>query len=252
MKKRFFVLIILILFVCNVNAEQIHIKTVSQDGFTAKFNLENEQKPGLIIEILRAIEKIDPGIKFTGLETKATTARIESMLTDGAIDTFFGLAKTPERESMYNILDPPLYITFQCLVVRADDNVVVKSFDDIKKLGKEGVILVVPGTTQFNYLSTIDGLILDNGSKSAADNLQKLANNRGRFYYGSDINTFDEIENQGMQSKVKILPVRFQEAPICGVISKKAPANITQRLQADYQKLITSGEITKIYKKYFR
>ena len=68
----------------------LYVKTISQDGFKAKYNLLNTSHPGICIEIMRAIERIDPDIKFIGLEHNASILRIENQLEQGEIDVFLG------------------------------------------------------------------------------------------------------------------------------------------------------------------
>lgn len=245
---------ILFWIICTISfsgfAKTIIIKTVSQEGFTSKYNLSNKEKSGICIDIIRAIEKIDPEVKFVGLESSDVTARIEESLGNGVIDCFFGLARTDERANRFILLEPPLYSSNQCLFVRNGDSVIINSFDDVKKLGKAGVILVIRGTTQEAYLKSIGGLIIDNGSVDTVGNLKKLMSDRGRFYYGSDINTIEEINYKVFKKSLKVLPVRFQPSDICIAFSKQSMSKVVVRIQKDLKKLYDSGKLTKIYQKY--
>lgn len=227
------------------------VRTISQEGFSAKFNPENEHKPGIMIEIFRAIEQIDAGVKFVGYEAKGATARVEEELVTGEIDVFFGLAKTPERVQKYRYIDPPLYSTRSVLAVRADDSVQIAGWDDVRALGGGGVVLVVRGTSHAQHLWAQKGLLIDDQAVTTPANIRKLLAGRGRFFFASDINMAEEIQTMGIAAQVRILPVRFWETGIYAVFSKKAPSVMVKRITDDLRKLERSGELKKIRARYF-
>ncbi|SFN34608.1 ABC-type amino acid transport substrate-binding protein [Formivibrio citricus] len=228
----------------------VEIKTISQEGFSAKFNPENEQRPGIMIEVFRAIERIDPGVKFVGYEAKGATARVEEELQTGEIDVFFGLAKTPLRATRYLYVEPPLYITRSILAARADDPVQIMGWDDVRALGEKGIVLVVRGTSHAQYLWTQGGLLIDDQAVTTPSNLRKLLAGRGRFFFGSDVNVAEEIETLKVATQVRILPVRFWETGIYAVFSKKASPAMVKRVGDAIRKLDRSGELKKIRARY--
>jgi polar amino acid transport system substrate-binding protein len=232
------------------NSEPIAIRTASQDGFPAKYSLGNKARLGICVEIIQALEKTDPDLRFTGLEGKAVTARIEAMIVGREIDAFCGMAKLPEREAKYTFLEPALYSSSQYLFVKADDTISVNSFEDVKKLGKDGTILVIRGTTQEKYLESMGGLVIDNSSTDTIQNLKKLEAGRGRFYYGSDLNTFEDINSLGLKGKIKALPAKYQPAGIYFIVNKQTDPKIVSRIDAGLKKLHASGEMAKLFKKY--
>ncbi|HCM26469.1 MAG TPA: hypothetical protein DIC34_08010 [Treponema sp.] len=236
--------------VVSAYSETITLNTISQTGYVSKYNAGDTERPGICIEIIREMGKIDPELKITGLEKQAATARIESMLDEKAIDIFFGLAKSSARETKYLFVEPELYSSSQCLFIRSDDNIDIKTFDDVKKLGKDGSVLVIAGSIQETYLKSVGGLVIDAGSTDTILNLNKLISGRGRFYYGSDFNTMEGISGQGLGSKVKALPVRFQPIGIYAAFPKNADAKIVKRVQVNLKKLNDLGILKALYKKY--
>jgi len=213
--------------VVSAYSETITLNTISQTGYVSKYNAGDTERPGICIEIIREMGKIDPELKITGLEKQAATARIESMLDE-----------------------PELYSSSQCLFIRSDDNIDIKTFDDVKKLGKDGSVLVIAGSIQETYLKSVGGLVIDAGSTDTILNLNKLISGRGRFYYGSDFNTMEGISGQGLGSKVKALPVRFQPIGIYAAFPKNADAKIVKRVQVNLKKLNDLGILKALYKKY--
>lgn len=232
-------------------AAPLEVRTISQEGFSAKFNPENEQRPGIMIEIFRAIERIDPGVKFVGYKAKGSTVRVEEELQTGEIDVFFGLAKTSLRAARYHFVEPPLYTTHSVLAVRADDPVQIMSWDDVRALSENGIVLVVRGTSHAQYLWTQGGLLIDDQAVTTPANLRKLLAGRGRFFFGSDINVAEEIEALSVAAQVRILPVRFWETGIYAVFSRKASPAMVKRISDAIRKLDRSGELKKIRARYF-
>lgn len=238
------------LFCLPASAAPMAIRTYSQEGFEAKYAPGNPQRPGICIEIMRAIEKLDPGVKFVGVDEMATTARVEQGLTHGQIDVFFGHIKTPERAAKFIFSGPHLYKISQVLVVRRGDPIEVNDWDDVRKLGKDGVVLTVKGIGQVDYLKSLGGITVDDNSRLISANLKKLVAGRGRFYYGSENSVREAIEILGMESQVKILPKRFQKEAIYVSFSRKAPPELVSRINENLARLERNGELRKIRARY--
>ncbi|SFN11689.1 glutamate/aspartate transport system substrate-binding protein [Formivibrio citricus] len=238
------------LFFLPASAAPMVVKTYSQEGFEAKYAPGSTQRPGICIEIMRAIEKLDPGVKFIGVDEMATTARVEEGLTHGQIDVFFGHIKTPDRAARFVFSGPYLYKINQVLVARKDDTVQVNDWDDVRKLGANGVVLAVKGIGQVDYLKSLGGIIVDDNSRLISANLKKLVAGRGRFYYGSENSVREAIEKLGMESQVRILPKRFQKEAIYVSFSRKAPPELVNRINEDLARLERNGELRKIRTRY--
>ncbi|WP_091191135.1 substrate-binding periplasmic protein [Formivibrio citricus] len=235
-----------------VFADPVKLRTFSQEAFFAKYNLTNPQRPGICIEIIRALEKLDPELKIVGLETKASTARIEAALAAGKIDVFFGLIKTKERAAHFVVAGDPLFNTAQLLVARKNDPIEVKDWDDVRKLGKDGVILVNEGTGQAFYLKKQGGLLIDDQGLTGLVNLKKLIMGRGRLFYVSDMYVAEDLAlNKDLASSVKMLSPRFQKEGIYTMFSRKTPPELVNRIVENLKKLERSGEMKRIRARYF-
>ncbi|SFN38733.1 glutamate/aspartate transport system substrate-binding protein [Formivibrio citricus] len=233
-----------------VSAQPLLVRTIAQEGYRGKFNGENPVKPGICLEIIRAIERIDPQLKFIGLERKGSMARIETDLEAGEIDVAWGLMKNERRMATFILSDTILYPSAQVLVVRADDPVVVNNWDDVRKLGRDGIVITAAKAAQPEYLKSLGGLIIDDNSNSSVANLRKLIAGRGRFVYGTDFNMVEDIAALGIQDQVKFLPIRFQVGGMHAAFSRKASPAIVKRINAALKKLDTSGELKRIRAHY--
>jgi ABC-type amino acid transport substrate-binding protein len=234
-----------------VQAAPVTIRSAMQDSNTYKFDPKNEKQPGICIEIIRAVEKADPEIKFSGMDAFTPLPRIVAELASGgSLDAFCGLLKTPERAAQVNFLDIPIYSLRHKVAVRAEDTVSVKTFDDIRKLGTNNTIAATQGLVYAAYLQQQGGLTIDDGSKDPSANFKKLLSERVRFYYNAESTLVEYIHNEKLQGKVKILPSVFKEENQYFVTSKTLPAATADKLRAALDKLAKQGELAKIFARY--
>lgn len=234
-------------------ASTIELRTASQD-VTPKYFKKDSQIQGYGVDIIKAIEKLDPDLKFTGYAEQFTpNARIEKQLQEGKLDVFFGLIKTPDREKIFNYLDIPMYSTYTRLVVRADDPITnVKSLDELKKLKGENIVLTSHGMVHASYLKSLGGLNVDDGAESVGKCLEKLVVGRGRFVYQTEMSIYQSIKDLGLKNKVRILPKKFREEAQYPVYSKQLEPKTVLKLKQAVQKLKKSGELDRLYYKYSR
>jgi ABC-type amino acid transport substrate-binding protein len=235
----------------SVVAASITLRSAMQDGNTYKFDPKNAALPGICTEIIRAIEKADPEIKFSGMDAAIPLPRIVSELASGgSFDAFCGLLKTPERAALVNFIDVPIYSLRHKLAVRADDAVNVKSFDDIRKLGSNNTIAATQGLAYAALLQKEGGLTVDDGSRDTSAIFKKLMAERVRFYYNAESTLLEYIENDKLQGKVKILPTVFKQENQYFVVSKMLPVASSDKLKAALERLAKSGELTQIFSRY--
>lgn len=232
-------------------AESVQIKTMSQRAYPAKYDPSTPAKPGICLEIIRAVEKTDPGIKFAGLETMASTSRVIDHLAYGDIEVFFGLLKTSQRLVAANYIDPPLFSVSQVLLVRRDDPVQVNSWDEVRNMGRAGSVLAVANSGQAVFLRKQGGLVVDDQAFTVEANLNKLLAGRGRFIYVSENNVRAGIESLGIAEQVKILrPPFLSKDSLHVAFSKRASPDIVKRIVVAIRKLERTGEMKKIRERY--
>jgi glutamate/aspartate transport system substrate-binding protein len=205
---------------------------------------------GLCIDILRAIERVDPTLKFIGDQTWQPLPRIEAGLGNGQLDAVCALLPEGPREVKYTFIEPPVMVVNFYLVARADDDVQIANWDDVRRLGKQGVILAVHGIGILRKLREEGGLQIDAGAYTAKGNLGKLLAGRGRFYYRRSPGLETEIRTAGMTGKVKILPAIMQSEQWYMVLSKTVPADTADRIRQAIGTLKTRGELEQIQKKW--
>lgn len=230
----------------------IEIRTAAQQASEPKFVTlaENGRAVvgGLCVDIMRAIESLDPELKFTGDQVWQPLVRMEAGMVNGDLDVICGLLRTEAREARHIYLDTALFPVTYYLIVRADDDVQIHGWDDVRGLGDRGIVLVINGFGILGRLGTVPGLKIDAGAYTSKGNFDKLLAGRGRFYYHRSPGINAEIRNAGVEGKVKILPTAMHREKFFMVASKKLPAETVNRLGKALAQLERSGELAKLFK----
>lgn len=232
-------------------AQGLTLQTASQEGVPFKFDLRNTAQPGICIEIVRALERFDPGLHFAGLEREMPLRRIESELAAGSLDVFLALIRTPEREAALHFLaEPMLYAVHHQVPVRAGDTVSVETLDDIRRLGRDGIILTTQGTAYPQFLDGHAGLIVDKSSNHNGHILKMLLAGRGRFFYQGDSTLRHQIQADGLGAQMRILPAVFKTDEQLVAHAPQLPAAKLARLQRALDLLQRSGELVRMRGRY--
>lgn len=254
MKKLIFSLVFVLMV--PVGAFAIELKTSAQDLFPKFYVDSSGRMTGINIDIMKAIEKEVPNLKFAGKESDkinfAPWKRTQAWLESGEIDIVFGMSKSKKRlKRGFVFIDTPLYTVKNILAVRSDDNIQINSFGDIEKLGKKGTILVMPGTATYRFLqSQKHKLFIDYSGRIISQNLKKLVKGRGRFFFSHDLGILSTIKVEGYMGKIKTLPNVFRTYYHNAAFSSKVPRNTVEKVGKALKKLEQNGTLKKIYKKY--
>lgn len=247
MKK---IMLLLMLTVSNL-IFSIDIKTTAQDS-APKFFIEEGQNEviGICIDVMRAIEKVDPDIKFKGEQVFLPFNRIEVEVENGNLDCFVGFAKNKEREEKYIYVDIPIYYVRDILISRKDDKVEIKKLEDIKKLD-DNIIVVAMGTAQADKLKA-GGYNIDESGKTSEINIKKLLSGRGRFVYQSEIELKEIIKKLKVEDKVKIQPLFENLSGRYIAFSKSTSKELIAKVTKAMEKLRSSGKLEEIFNKYVK
>lgn len=205
---------------------------------------------GICVDIMRAIERVEPGLRFVGDQSWQPRTRIQAGLKSGVIDAACGLLRVDERDAIFNFVDTPLFAVQYRLVVRADDKVQVANWEDIARLGDDGVILVTQGFGIIDILDKVGGLTIDASASTAESNLRKLVAGRGRFYCHRSPGVMSEIRQAGLQDQVKLLPAIMQTENFYMALSTKMAPDDVKKLSAAVALLQRRGELAAMFDRY--
>ncbi|MDN3919694.1 substrate-binding periplasmic protein [Roseateles violae] len=229
----------------------LQLQTAQQSGSIGKYAAPGEAAlPGICMEILRAVERVDPGLRFVGLERRAPLRRIERMLAQGDLDVFFCLLKTPERAQQWRYLPVPLYRVRHMVVQRIDDAQVLRSTADLIASGLKKPVLVSQGTVLQQGLARAGVVTAEAPSEREA--LQMLLLGRTDAVYGQDVNLLRNLRESGLGDKLRLSPTVFLEDLQYATVGRQLPADAEQRLTQALQALERDGTLKAIADKYNR
>ncbi len=245
----FLMAVLTLIFVLPASSQQIVLKTAGQDFYPKFFITEEGKVMGICAEVAYAVEK-KTNIKFIGLQSQLPLKRLLKDVEKGMLDIMFGFKKNEQRAKRFRFIGPPLYSVNFVLVKRADDPVEINSIDDIRNLGKKGLILGAHGSGAYRFLEKKGGLLLDDGGKDVVQNLNKLKKRRGRFYFHHDLGINANIKKENLGHEVTVFPHSFNSTYHYAIVSKKVPAEIVKKIINALTELDKEGELKRIYNKY--
>lgn len=228
------------------------IRTSAQHGTEPKFQTDAKsgRVVGICIDIMRAVERLDPGLKFTGDQSWQPLPRIYSAIDRGVQDASCGLSHSPERDKKYAFVGPPLFSIRYYLVARSDDPAVIANWDDLRKLAPDNVVLANRGFAGVTVLEAAGVAQIDAGASDPKLNLQKLLAHRGRFFFHRTPGLQAVLDRSGLAAKFKILPTVMAISPLYFVVGKQVDPALVERLRTALQALEKSGELERIAKSW--
>ena len=229
----------------------VTLRVAAQEGTEPKFiPSTNGRIIGLCIDVFRTIERIDPGLIFIGDQQWMPLPRTISELAGHQHDALCAVQRTPERAQQFLYLDTPLFTLNYMLLARADDPVTINSWDDVRKLGEQGVVLTNRGYTTAEMLEQLGGLQINSSASSPAINLQKLLAKRGRFFLHRGPGMQGFLQRAGVAGKVRVLPlVMFRTSTYMAMGNHVDPA-VTARVRRALEQMEKTGELARLLKKW--
>lgn len=205
---------------------------------------------GMCVDIMRAIEKADPELQFVGDQVWQPRARIDAGLKAGNIDVICGVQRIARNTSQYQFAATPLFAVNYLLAVRADDPIAIEDWDDIRKLGNEGIILALRGFGIVDILTQMGGLKIDDTATSSISNLKKLLAGRGRFYCHRSPGIGLAIRQAGLEDKIRLLNKPLLTEKFYMGMAKTMSPELVRKIAASLVLLEKNGELKRIFERY--
>lgn len=243
--------LMLLLPACAVTEIRTAAQEASEPKYIATLNPQGKMAiGGMCVDILRAIEKVEPELRFIGDQVWQPRARIDAALKIGNIDVICGVQRIARNTSQYQFAATPLFSVNYLLAVRVDDTVPVEDWDDIRKLGNEGIILALRGFGIVDILTQMGGLKIDDTATSSISNLKKLLAGRGRFYCHRSPGIGLAIRQAGLEDKIRLLSKpQLTEKFYMGMAKTMSP-ELVRKIGASLVLLERNGELKRIFERY--
>ncbi|HEY9102004.1 substrate-binding periplasmic protein [Chitinimonas sp.] len=204
---------------------------------------------GIEIDILRELESIDPGLRFTGLNQVLLVKRVVTEVDAGRIDLALS-ARTPERLARYQMLEPPIHTARLRLLGRRDEALQIDNLEQLAELGNEAVVLVAPGSSPHAYLLRQAGLSLDAAPIDSQQMLQKLLLGRGRFVFGFEPALAAAANRLGVSDQLRWQPLQAGMLEMSLLASRQLAPARWAKLNAAWKKLAASPKLKLILARY--
>ena len=200
---------------------------------------------GLCPDILRAIEGVDPEIRFEIDPTPTPLRRIEKSLDEGRLDVLCALLETPRRHQIAHRLATPVYSVRERLVALRDDASSPKGFDELARSG--GLVATQAGASYADKLRE-HGVAVDETDTVVA--LRNIVRRRVRYYYGNELTCVYYIKAGHMSAELGLVPGVMGETPSHFWAGKHLEPDLVKRLDAALFKLKRNGSLERIYNRY--
>ncbi len=231
------------------HAQELTLRTVQQASSIVKYDPDGgPQKPCICMEMLRAVERVEPGLHFSGLDQQVPLRRVERLLAEGQVDVFFCLLRSPERERQWRYLPIPLYGIRHVIAQRVDDGRPVDSLPDLAAISQIKPVLVSRGTVLARKLDVAGISVTEVGSEREA--LQMLTLGRTDAIYGQDINLLRHIRDARLGDRVKLGRTSFHDEFQFLAVRTDLPASTVERLTEALRRLEREGVLRQLVEKY--
>lgn len=223
------------------------LTTVAQEGSAPKYIDSDGTAKGHCPDILRAIEKVDKGLRFEIDPTPTPIKRIEFKVKDGKLDVVCALLDTPLRNEISIRISTPIFYVRERLVGRSDEALQVHSFKD---LADTGDLVSTQAGASYAAMLRDQGIKVDEAAGGTPIALRAVLNKRTRFYYTNELTGAYYIKAEGLNDKLRLMPGTLQESPSYLWTSRQLGPDVVQRLEKAVAKLQQDGVLDKIYKSY--
>lgn len=237
-----------LLVVCGPQAGAETLRTAAQEGSAPKF-FDHRPTQGHCPDILAALERTDPTLKFQIDPTPTPIKRLEYNLRIGRIDVICALLETPARRELAHRLPTPVYWVQERLVGRQGDTLVVSSLHD---LARPGLVVVTQSGASYAQDLRQAGVNVVETSGGSPVALRNVDSGRARFYYTNALTGAYTIRQSGLSERLRLHPGVLRASPSYLWAGRHLDSATVQRLDHALAQLKRSGELDAIYQRYER
>lgn len=243
--------LILLSLVCTGDVHAIELKTAAQESAPKYFKNENNSMTGLCIDIIRAIERTDPEIKFSGYNQFLPFNRLQKQLEDGDLDVFLGFKKTPARLNKFHFVEIPLYQLDYKLAMLAGSGISEAQIENMNDFGPEIRVLTVRGTAAASFLRDQQSeFIIDESAYSPAKMILMLKRGRAPLAFYHDLGLLFVMNSMDHEKSVQLSNHSYSNYFHYLAFSRKVPPETVEKVTKALQKLKGEGTLDRISRQY--
>ncbi len=231
----------------NAAGAPMTVTVLAQESIPPKWVIEDGAPQGLCPDLMAAIERIEPRVRFAGFERPRSLLVIEDALQTGRAGAACALLDSPRRRSVAVPLKAPLYEVKHRLAAAATDLQAVDNFDDLVRL--KPLINTARGSAYILQLKA-RGIAVDDSTGDNVVNLRKIIAGHGRYTYMNELTLLRLIRTERLGDKVRMLPAVFHAEPVYFWISHRADPKLAPMLDEAVARLKANGELARIYDRW--
>ncbi len=229
--------------------QQIAVQVMAQESIPPKWIVAAVPPQGVCPDLMAAIERIEPRVRFGGFDRGRSLPMIEHSLESGRASAACALLDSPHRRGVALRSRLPLYEVRHRLAAVASDRQVVDNFDDLARL--KPLINTARGSAYILQLKE-RGIPVDDTTGDNLLNLRKILHGHGRYTYMNELTLTYFIRTEHLEEKLRILPAVFNEEPVYFWVSRKADPALMPLIDQALARLKASGELARIYERWAR
>lgn len=228
--------------------QPVDVRIMAQEGIAPKWIVYQDHVEGICADIIAALERTEPRLRFYGYNQGRALPAIEAGLASGGVQAGCALLDSPRRRALADTVGKPLYVIRNRLAGRSDDHVEVRSLGDVARL--HALVDVATGSAFAARLREA-GVAVDESSGDGLVRLRKILAGHGRFTYMDELSLERYIRANRLEDRIRMLPV-LSEEPAWFWVSKKADPRVKRLIDAALGRLQSSGELARIYARWSR
>lgn len=228
-------------------ATTMALRVLAQESIPPKWIVGSRKLTGLCPDILAALEKVEPRLRFSRDPETRSVPFLEEGLANGRIDAACALLDTERRRQVAVIAGPPLYSVRHRLAARSDDRMPVSSIAQLVRLRP---LINTPRNAAYAEQLRALGLQVDDSTGDNVVNLKKVIAGHGRYFYMSELTLTWLMEKDQFKGKVRMLDWVVKEEPIYFHVSRKAAPGAAKLIGDALYALKESGELARIYARW--
>jgi glutamate/aspartate transport system substrate-binding protein len=228
-------------------ASAMDVRVAAQEAISPKWIALPDRAAGICPDILAAVERVDPQLRFTGYRRSRSLPAIEAGLETGSLDASCALVASPRRHAIAVPVGKSVYMIRHTLAARAGDTAVVRNVRDLVRLG---ALVTSQRGSAFTERLKQAGVSVDDATDDNRMNLQKILGGHGRFAYMNELTLLHYIRSEHLEARVRVLPVIISAEPAYFWVSRKADPALATRLGAALDRLRADGELDRIYARW--
>jgi glutamate/aspartate transport system substrate-binding protein len=230
-----------------VDARAMEVRVAAQATNAPKWIQLPERVAGICPDIMAAVERVEPRLHFSGYRRSRSLPGIEAGLESGSLDVACALVGSPRRHAIAVPAGKSVYLTRHLLAARAGDPATVRDVQDLVRLG---ALVTSQRGSVFTDALKAAGVRVDDATDDNGLNLHKMLGGHGRFAYVNELTLRHYLRSEGLETKVRVLPVALGAEPAYFWVSRKADPALAPMLGAAIDRLKADGELERIFARW--